>query len=70
MEWFIVGLEAIAVESATDTRELVLTLDPDSNGLDGVMLICRATLLDGREVEKSITLLVKGMTFKKYYLLC
>ena len=61
MEWFVVGLEAVAVESATDTRELVLTLDPDTDGLDGAMFTCRATLSHGRQVEKSITLVVRGM---------
>lgn len=67
MEWFVVGLEAVAVESATDTKELVLSLDPDSNGLDGAMFTCRATLSDGREVEESITLVVKGMYVLYYY---
>ena len=61
MEWFVDGLEAdSAVESATDTRDLVLTLDPDTDGLDGAMFTCRATLSDGRQVEKSITLVVRG----------
>lgn len=67
MEWFVVGLEAVAVESATDTRELVLTLDPDTDGLDGAMFTCRATLSDGRQVEKSITLVVRGMYVGSYF---
>ena len=60
MEWFVVGLEAVAVETATESRTVLLTLEPDSDGLDGAMFTCRATLLDGREIETSITLTVQG----------
>ena len=61
MEWFVVGLEAVAVETVTGARTIVLTLEPDNDGLDGAMFTCRATLYDGREVERSITLTVEGM---------
>ena len=61
MEWFVVGLEAVAVETATESRTILLTLEPDSDGLDGAVLICRATLSDGREIEKSIVLTVQGI---------
>ena len=54
MEWFIVGLENVAIETVTESQTTVLTLDPDNNGLDGAMFTCRATLLDGREVEGNI----------------
>ena len=64
MEWFVVGLENIAIETATESQTIVLTLDPDNDGLDGAMFTCRATLVDGREVEKSITLTVEGMYFQ------
>ena len=69
MEWFVDGLEALsAVESAKDTRELVLTLDPDNNGLDGAMFTCRATLSDGRKVEKTISIVVRGTYVLKHVL--
>ena len=61
MEWFVVGLEAMAIETAIEVTSVILTLDPDDDGLDGAMLMCRATLSDGREVEDSITLRVQGM---------
>ena len=61
MEWFVVGLEAVAVETATESRTILLTLEPDSDGLDGAMFMCRATLSDGTEVERSITLTVQGI---------
>ena len=61
MEWFVVGLEAIAVETTTGSRSILLTLEPDSDGLDGAMFTCRATLSDGREIERTITLTVQGI---------
>ena len=61
MEWFGVGLEAVAVETATGSRTILLTLVPDSDGLDGAMFICRATFSEGIEIEKSITLTVQGI---------
>ena len=60
MEWFVVGLEAVAVETATESRTVLLTLEPNGDGLDGAMFICRATLSDGREVERTIALTVQG----------
>ena len=60
LEWFVVGVENTAIETATESQTIVLTLDPDNDGLDGATFTCRATLLDGREVEKSITLTVEG----------
>ena len=61
MEWFVVGLEAVAVETATNTRTVILTLEPESDGLDGAMFTCKATLADGRVIEETITLVVEGM---------
>ena len=60
MEWFVAGLDDIAVETATNTTSILLTLEPDSDGLDGAMFVCRATLQDGSTVEESITLAVEG----------
>ena len=66
MEWFVVGLEAVAVETVTGARTIVLTLEPDNDGLDGATFTCRATLYDGREVESSITLTVEGIRLSVY----
>ena len=63
MEWFVVGLEATAIETATETTSVVLTLTPDDDGLDGTMLLCRVTLSTGQEAEETITLSVQGMAF-------
>ena len=60
IQWFVVGLEAVAVETVTDSRSVLLALDPDSDSLDGAMFTCRATLSDGSEVEETITLIVEG----------
>ena len=62
MEWFLVGLDAIPIETASNTNNVVLSPDPDSSGLDGAMFTCRATLSDGREVEETITLRVRGIS--------
>ena len=61
MEWFVAGLDAIAVETATNATSILLILDPNTDGLDGAMFVCRATLPNGRVVEESITLVVEGM---------
>ena len=60
MEWFVVGLEAVPIETAIGQRSIVLSLNPDTDGLDGAMFTCRATLSDGQEMEETITLRVKG----------
>ena len=67
MEWFVVGLDAAPIETATETTSVVLSLTPDDDGLDGAMLTCKATLSDGREVEDSITLRVRG---NNVFILC
>ena len=54
------GLDAIPIETASDSRIVVLSPDPDSSGLDGAMFMCRATTSDGRQVEETITLNVRG----------
>ena len=54
------GLDAIPIEAASNSRIVVLSPDPDSSGLDGAMFTCRATTSDGRQVEETITLNVRG----------
>ena len=54
------GLDAIPIETASDSRTVVLSPDPDSSGLDGAMFTCRATTSDGRQFEETITLNVRG----------
>ena len=62
IEWFVVGLEHIAIVTATESRTIiiVLTFDSDSDVSDGAVFICRATLSDERKVGRSITLAVEG----------
>ena len=60
LEWFVDGLGPDAIETATNTTQLVLPLEPDSDSLDGTMFTCKATLSNNNEVEESITLSVKG----------
>ena len=67
MEWFVVGLEAMAIETASGTTSVILTLTPDDDGLDGAMLICKVTLSGGQEAEEHITLSVKGIYAIVYY---
>ena len=67
MEWFIAGIKVVAAETPTEPRTIVLPLDPDNDALDGAIVTCRATLSDGREVEKSITITVKGI-YKYIYI--
>ena len=57
IEWLVVGLEAMAIETATETS-VVLTLTPDDDGLDGTVLLCRVTLSIGQEAEEAIILSV------------
>ncbi|CAI8020956.1 hypothetical protein GBAR_LOCUS12479 [Geodia barretti] len=61
IEWFVVGLEAMAIETATETTSVVLTLTPDDDGLDGAMLLCKVTLSSGQEAEETITLSVQAI---------
>ena len=58
IEWLVVGLEAMAIETATKTTSVVLTLTPDDDGLDGTVLLCRVTLSIGQEAEEAIILSV------------
>ena len=60
MEWFVVGLEAVAIETETNAKSVILTLDPNSDGLDGAMFTCRATLFNNSEIDKTIQLSVEG----------
>ena len=60
MEWFVVGLEAMAIETATEVTSVILTLTPDDDGLDGAMLMCKVTLSNGQETEETVTLTVQG----------
>ena len=62
MEWFVVGLEAMAIETASGTTSVILTLTPDDDGLDGAMLMCKVTLSNGQEAEDTVTLSVQGKT--------
>ena len=64
MEWFVVGLEAMAIETASGTTSVILTLTPDDDGLDGAMLMCKVTLSGGQEAEEHITLSVQGIQLK------
>ena len=59
-EWFVVGLEAVAIETAEDSWSVVLTLTPDDDGLDRAMFLCKATLTNSLEIEETITLSVQG----------
>ena len=61
MEWFLVGLgTGGAIETVMGENSIGLTLNPGIMGLDGTAYTCRATLSDGRRVEESIILSVKG----------
>ena len=59
MEWFLVGLDAIPIQSTTNSNSVVLSPDPNTSGLDGAMFTCRVTTTTGTEYE-TITLQVKG----------
>ena len=60
MEWFLVGLDAVPIETKTNSNVILLSPDPNSSGLDGAMFTCRVTLADGKQFEKTITLEVRG----------
>ena len=59
IEWFLVGLDAIPIESADNSSSVILSPDPNTSGLDGAMFTCRVTL-DNETYEETITLEVKG----------
>ena len=59
MQWFLDGFD-IPIQTASDSRTVVLSPDLETSGLDGAMLTCRATTTDGRQVEETITLSVRG----------
>ena len=68
MEWFLVGLEKEgAIERVMGESSILLTINPSSEELDGIMFACRATLSDGQAVEESITLSVKGSILEYVY---
>ena len=60
MEWFVVGLEAVAIETETNAKSVILPLEPNTDGLDGAMFTCRATLFNNSEIDKTIELSVEG----------
>ena len=60
MEWFLVGLDAIPIESADNSNSVVVSPDPNTIGLDGAMFTCRVTTNNGNQYEETITLDVKG----------
>lgn len=60
MQWFLVGLDAIPIESADNSTSVVLSPDPNTIGLDGAMFTCTVTTYNGRQYEATITLEVKG----------
>ena len=60
MEWFLVGLDAVPIETETNSNSVALSPDPNSSGLDGAMFTCKATLADGSQFEETITLDVRG----------
>ena len=67
MEWFLVGLgTGEAIETATGETSILLTLNPGNEGLDGTAYTCKTTLVDGQEVEKSMTLNVEGSINNSY----
>ena len=70
MEWFVVGLEAVAIETAEDSWSVVLTLTPDDDGLDRAMFLCKATLTNSLEIEETITLSVQGRHENKTIDIC
>ena len=70
MEWFVVGLEAVAIETAEDSWSVVLTLTPDDDGLDRAMFLCKATLTNSLEIEETITLRVQGRRENKTIDIC
>jgi len=50
MEWFLVGLDAIPIESADNSNSVVLSPDPNTSGLDALFLLlccypCHYTML-------------------------
>ena len=61
MEWVPVGVGEPVERSEDGEQSLILTLNPNTTGLNGATFICRVTTADGGKVfEKSITIKVKG----------
>ena len=61
MEWLVVGIGDAVLETANNAKLVVLGLDPDSDGLDGAMFTCRATLTNGSQIEETIAITLEGI---------
>ena len=61
MEWWGVGIGDTALETANNAKLVVLGLEPNSDGLDGAMFTCRATLTNGSQIEETISITLEGM---------
>ena len=45
-----------ALETVHNAESVVLGLEPNSDGLDGAMFTCRATLTNGSQIEETIAI--------------
>lgn len=59
MEWFLVGFDDSLEKSSN--QHLTLTIDAKTTGLNGAMLTCRVTDVEGNKYEESVTVRVKGV---------
>ena len=67
IEWYLIGLDATPIESATNTSTLILSSYLNTTALDGAMFTCRVTVgLD--QYEETITLFVGGMFHENYFM--
>ena len=60
MQWFLVGLGGLPIETVMDSNSLVLSPDLTSDGLNGAMFTCKVTTASGKTDQCTITLRVKG----------
>ena len=60
MEWVFTGLDTILKESEDNSTSVVLSLNPNTIGLDGTVFTCRVTTSNESLYEETITLEVKG----------
>ena len=60
MQWFLVGLVGLPIQTVMDSNSLILAPDLTTDGLNGAMFICKVTTASGKTDERTITLRVKG----------
>ena len=59
MEWYLFGLDTIPIESKAGTNSLILSSNPNSTALDGIMFTCRVTV-GLEQYEETINLFVES----------